>query len=261
VSHEINPNRFSDSAGVPWEGRELEENRFASDDGSAPKEFLNAIAGFRTGVKSQADVVDAIRSARLLVPLLAKLGESEIGANGLKVDKSAELSIVTVKAPDDQDALVVFSSVTSMQRWNPSARPVPTDAIRVCLAAASQLSTRVVIDPGSETQFVIRRPAIARIAQSLDWQPAELNPIVQKVVAESVASEQAVSEFELRSADPEARLAGAELEVAIRLFLGSSPQEVRELLERVSKRWSESEDFAQAVDSVSIKLLPSSQVR
>jgi hypothetical protein len=261
VSHEINPNRFSDSAGVPWEGRELEENRFASDDGSAPKEFLNAIAGFRTGVKSQADVVDAIRSARLLVPLLAKLGESEIGANGLKVDKSAELSIVTVKAPDHQEALVVFSSVSAMQHWNPSARPVPTDAIRVCLAAASQLSTRVVIDPGSETQFVIRRPAIARIAQSLDWQPAELNPIVQKVVSQSVASEQAVSEFELRSADPEARLAGAELEVAIRLFLGSSPQEVRELLERVSKRWSESEDFAQAVDSVSIKLLPSSQVR
>jgi hypothetical protein len=257
VSHEINPNRFSDSAGVPWEGRELEENRFAGDYGSAPKEFLNAIAGFRTGVKSQADVVDSIRSSRLLVPLLAKLGESEIGANALKVDKSAELSIVTVKAPDDQEALVVFSSVAAMQRWNPSARPVPTDAIRVCLAAASQLSTRVVIDPGSETQFVIRRPAIARIAQSLDWQPAELNQVVQKVVAESISGEQAVSEFELQSLDPEARLAGAELEVAIRLFRGSSPQEVRELLERVSKRWSESEEFAQAVDSVSIKLLPS----
>jgi hypothetical protein len=257
MSHDMNPNRLTDSAGVPWEGRELEENRFAGDDGSAPKEFLNAIAGFRTGVKSQADVVDAIRSSRLLVPLLAKLGESEIGTNGLKVDKSAELSIVTVKAPDDQEALVVFSSVAAMQRWNPSARPVPTDAIRVCLAAASQLSTRVVIDPGSETQFVIRRPAIARIAQSLDWQPAELNPVVQKVVAESISGEQAVSEFELQSLDPEARLAGAELEVAIRLFHGSSPQEVRELLERVSKRWSESEEFAQAVDSVSIKLLPS----
>jgi hypothetical protein len=257
MSHDMNPHRLTDSAGVPWEGRELEENRFAGDDGSAPKEFLNAIAGFRTGVKSQADVVDAIRSSRLLVPLLAKLGESEIGDNGLKVDKSAELSIVTVKAPDDQEALVVFSSVAAMQRWNPIARPVPTDAIRVCLAAASQLSTRVVIDPGSETQFVIRRPAIARIAQSLDWQPAELNPVVQKVVAESVSGEQAVSEFELQSLDPEARLAGAELEVAIKLFHGSSPQEVRELLERVSKRWSESEEFAQAVDSVSIKLLPS----
>ena len=257
MSYEMNPNRLTDSAGVPWEGRELEENRFATDDGSAPKEFLAAIAGFRSGELGQAGVVDAIRGSRLLVPLIAHLGESEAGAHGLKVDKSAELSIVTVKSPDDQDALVVFSSVAAMKLWNPSARPIPTDAIRVCLAAASQLSTRVVIDPGSESEFVIRRPAIARIAQSLDWQPAELNPIVQKVVAESISLEQAVSEFELRSADPQARLAGAELEVAIRLFLGSSPQEVRELLERVSKHWAASEEFAMAVDSVSIKLLPS----
>ena len=257
MSYEINPNRLSDSAGVPWEGRELEENRFAGDDGSAPEEFVTAISGFRSGDLGQANVVDALRVSRLLVPLLAQLGESEIGANGLKVDKSAELSIVTVKAPDDQDALVVFSSVAAMQRWNPSARPVPTDAIRVCLAAASQLSTRVVIDPGSETEFVIRRPAIARIAQSLAWQPAALNPAVRGVIDQSVANESQVVDFELRSADPEAKLAGAELEVALKLVNGVSPADVRELLERVSKYWAESEEFALAVDSVSIKLLAS----
>jgi len=257
VSHEMNPNRLSDSAGVPWEGRELEENRFADDDGSAPEEFVRAISGFRSGDLGQASVVDALRGTRLLVPLLAQLGESEIGANGLKVDKSAELSIVTVKAPDDQDALVVFSSVTAMQRWNPTARPVPTDAIRVCLAAASQLSTRVVIDPGSDSEFVIRRPAIARIAQSLDWQPAELNPAVKAVVEESVASESQVVVFELRSADPEAKLAGAELEVALSLVNGASPADVKDLLERVSKYWAESEEFALNVDSVTIKLLAS----
>jgi hypothetical protein len=257
VSHEINPNRFSDSAGVPWEGRELEENRFAGDDGSAPENFLEAISGFRAGEVGQAAVVDAIRVSRLLVPLLAQLGESETGANGLKVDKSAELSIVTVRSPDDQEALVVFSSVAAMQRWNPSARPVPTDAIRVCLAAASQLSTRVVVDPGSDTEFVIRRPAIARIAQSLDWQPAELNKEVRAVVGDSVANESQVIDFELSSADPEAKLAGAELQVALKLENGASPSDVRELLERVSRRWSESEAFASAVDSVSIKLLAS----
>jgi hypothetical protein len=257
MSHEMNPNRFSDSAGVPWEGRQLEENRFAGDDGSAPEEFLAAISGFRAGNLGQPAVVDALRVSRLLVPLLAQLGESEIGANGLKIDKSAELSIVTVKSPDDQDALVVFTSVAAMQRWNPSARPVPTDAIRVCLAAASQLSTRVVVDPGSDTEFVIRRPAIARIAQSLAWQPAELNQEVRKVVGESVANESQVIDFELGSADPEAKLAGAELEVALKLVNGASPADVRELLERVSKRWAESEEFASSVDSVSIKLLAS----
>jgi hypothetical protein len=76
-------------------------------------------------------------------------------------------------------------------------------------------------------------------------------------VGESVANETQVIDFELRSADPEAKLAGAELEVALKLVNGSSPQDVRELLERVSKHWAESEEFATAVDSVSIKLLPS----
>jgi hypothetical protein len=257
MSYEMNPNRLTDSAGVAWEGRQLEENRFSTDDGSAPKKFLDVISGFRSRELGQADVVNVIRDTRLLVPLIAHLGESEVGAHGLEVDKSAELSIVTVKSPDDQDSLVVFSSVAAMQRWNPGARPVPTDALRVCLAAASQLSTRVVIDPGSETEFVIRRPAIARVAQSQDWQPAELNPAVKNVVAESIAGESQVIDFDLRSADPEAKLAGSELEVTLRLENGSSPNEVRELLERVSKHWAASEEFASAVDSVSIKLLAS----
>jgi hypothetical protein len=84
-----------------------------------------------------------------------------------------------------------------------------------------------------------------------------LNPAVRGVIEQSVASESKVVDFELRSADPEAKLAGAELEVALKLVIGVRPADVRQLLERVSKYWAESEEFALAVDSVSIKLLAS----
>ena len=83
------------------------------------------------------------------------------------------------------------------------------------------------------------------------------NPAVRGVIDQSVANESQVVDFELRSADPEAKLAGAELEVALKLVNGVSPADVRQLLERVSKYWAESEEFALAVDSVSIKLLAS----
>jgi hypothetical protein len=73
----------------------------------------------------------------------------------------------------------------------------------------------VVVDPGSDTEFVIRRPAIARIAQSLDWKPAELNQMVKKTVGESVAAEERIDNFELRSADPEAKL---RLSLQVRFF-------------------------------------------
>lgn len=256
VDH-INKDRFADSAGTPWEGRSFDQNSFSDDDGTAPENLIKVIADFRQGIVAADKVVDELRVSRLLVPLLANLGESEIGANGQLVDKSAELSIVTVRSPDDQDSLVAFSSVLAMTAWNPTARPVPTDAIRVTLAAASQMSTRVVLDPGSDTEFVIRRPAIAKIAQSLPWLSPEVNPEVEVVIAESVAGESVVIGFDLKSADPEARLAGPELQIELKISKGTAPEEARSMIERVSEFWSKSEVFASAVDSVSIKLLAS----
>jgi hypothetical protein len=215
---------------------------------------VQTIASFRAGEVGAEAVVDQIRVSRLLVPLLANLGESEDGAHGLKVDKSADLSIVTVKSPDDQDSLVVFSSVQAMTAWNKSSRPVPTDAIRVCLAAASQMSTRVVLDPGSDTEFVLRRPVIAKIAQSLAWIPPERNPEVLATIKDSISQEPLVLGFEAATADPESRLVGAELKISLQLQPKAEPALVRELIERVSSFWSKSEVFATAVDSVSIKL-------
>lgn len=254
---EQNPDRFADSAGRPWEGRSFEANSFSQDDGSAPRELIKAIAGFQLGEHGAEVVVDAIRSARLLVPLLAALGESEIGSHGQLVDKSAELSIVTVKSPDDQDALVVFSSVEAMGRWNSAARPVPTDAIRVTLAAASEGSTRVVLDPGSESEFVLRRPAIAKIAQALPWMPPEQSAELRVVIEQSIAEEDLVVGFELGTDDPRSRLEGAELRVSLKIKSGVEPEVVRDLVDRITVRWSQSEVFAEAVDSVSVKLIAS----
>ena len=254
MNDHINPNRFTDSAGTPWEGRSFDQNSFADDDGKAPLELIEAISRFRAGEVGAEAVIDQIRVSRLLVPLLANLGDSEIGAHGQKVDKSAELSIVTVKSPDDQDSLVVFSSVEAMSRWNKASRHVPTDAIRIALAAASQMSTRVVLDPGSDTEFVVRRPAIAKIAQSLPWLPAERNEAVLQVLRDSVAGESLVLKIEVSTADPQSRLLGAELQVLIQLEPKAEPAVVRELIDRISSNWSESEAFALAVDSVAIKL-------
>ena len=254
MSEPSNSNRLTDSAGTPWEGRSFEQNSFAEDDGNAPAELVAAIAALRAGEAGAEQVVDQIRVARLLVPLIAQLGESEVGAHGKKVDKSAELSIVTVNSPDDQEALVVFSSVDAMSRWNPSSRPVPIDAIRLCLAAASQMSTRVVLDPGSDTQFVLRRPGIAKIAQQLPWIPPHQNPAVLSVVSDSISTESKVLEFEASTADPMSVLAGAELEIRLTLEPGLESVMVRDLIERISSFWSKSEEFAASVDSVSIKL-------
>ena len=64
----------ADSAGVPWEGRSFHANPHSGDDGSADPALLAALRAFRDGSGDQVAVVDAYRSARLLIPLLAEKG-------------------------------------------------------------------------------------------------------------------------------------------------------------------------------------------
>ncbi|HEY8589147.1 MAG TPA: SseB family protein, partial [Naasia sp.] len=147
---------FADSAGRPWAGRQFEPVPYADDDGTAPPALASALDAFAAGASTADAVVAALRGTRLLVPLLAQLGEAGVGAHGRTVDKSADLAVVTVRAADGRTVLPAFTSVAAMQRWNPVARPVPTPAERVALAAASDADGILVLDPGSPTEFVLR---------------------------------------------------------------------------------------------------------
>ena len=250
----MNSNRFSDSAGTPWSGRAFDVNNFAGDDGSAPAALISAIAKFHSGEALAEDVVDAIRESRLLIPLLADLGESEIGSHGQKVDKSAELSIVTVATPDDQNGLPVFSSVAAMQKWNPIARPVPADARRVALAAAAEGNTRIILDPENETEFAVRRPAIAAIAQELTWVHPARNLQVFEELSSIVAQFDSFLKLELQDCDATARLHSAELLLVMTLVPGLDQESVADLMQNFAIKLGESELVAEHVDSLRVKL-------
>ena len=252
----INKNRFADSAGVPWEGRSFESNPFSNDDGSANPALIKALAEFHENPTDPREVFRAFASSRLLIPLLADLGESGEGAHGQTVDKSADLSIVTVQTPDGQTGLPVFSSVESMARWNKTARPVPSDAIRVALAAASEGNTRIVLDPGSETEFVFRRPAIKALALQQEWVPSFLNSEVGQAFAAPIdESEPQVLAIYLESGDPQSRLEGAELQISLKLVAGLNQDDVNALVSRLAEAWSQSEVIAESVDSMQLRLM------
>lgn len=255
---------MSDSAGVPWQGRHFEHSASSDDDGSAPERLVEAIRRFRARECGEAEVVDAVRESRLLVPLVARLGPSDEspsdaspsgeGGHGAHGDKSAELSIVTVSGPDGRNVLPVFSSVAAMGRWNPAARPVPADAVRVALAAASEATELVVLDATSQTEFVIRRPALWAIAQSTPWTPSYLDEHLLREFLAAAEPEPAVASVLLAPGDPDARLAGPELVVHLGLVPGLARDELDSLLERLQRRWSESVPIASRVDSLRIRL-------
>ena len=244
----------TDSAGVPWEGRSFEHNASSDDDGSAPERLIEALRRFRSRELGEAEVVDALRASRLLIPLVAHLGEAGTNEHGVVIDKSQELSIVTVAGPDGRTVMPVFTSVDAMRLWNPKARPVPADAIRVAVAAAAEQTDIVVLDPTAVTEFIVRRPALWAIAQGENWIPSYLDETVLGAFIASAEPEDMVVAVQLAPGDPGARLAGAELIVHLSLVAGLDRAALDGLLARLQQRWAVDETIATRVDSLRVQL-------
>ncbi len=248
--------RHADSAGIPFTGRQFQPNPSAGDDGSAPEALIEAIRRFHAGELRVEDVVLALHRERLLVPLIAEAGDHGIGPYGQKVDKTQELSVVTVAAPDGRAVLPAFTSVAAMQRWKPEARPVPIQAPKVALGAGGEGTPLIIVDPGSDTQFAVRRPAFPSLATGERWTPAFDDVEVAEAFGASVADEPLVTAVGIAPGDPLARLTGAEVLVVLRLAPDASDADRAALLQRVQARWAADALIAERVDSVAVRIAP-----
>jgi hypothetical protein len=254
----------ADSAGQPWQGRHFEStagagadadaDARANDDGSAPPAYLASVAALHAGECSLVELVDVVRSCRFLIPLVAVAGETGIGADGRLVDKTQELSIITVTGPDGRPVLPVFSSVAAMSRWRGDARPVPADAVRVALAAAAEHTDRVVIDARSpESLIVLPRPAVWAIAQGAAWLPAADDPEVLEAVARPAAQHPEIWAVSLVAGDPFARGEAAEVIVRLAVKPGVEPERLRAVIDSLSAQWAQDATVARRVDSLSVQ--------
>jgi hypothetical protein len=248
------PHHTADSAGQPWAGRSFTPNPTASDDGSADPALLAALNGFRAGAARAEDVVEAFRGARVLIPLLAHAGEVGTAPDGHLVDKTQELSIVTVAGPDGRKVLPAFTSVETLSAWDAKARPVPAAGPRVALAAASEQTELIVIDPASPSEFVLRRPAVYALATGEPWVAPERSDGIRLAFENAVAAEPDAVGVALEAGDPTQRLRAPELAVRLTLRPGLEQQELQRLVARLSERWAASPEIATGVDSLAVQL-------
>lgn len=246
----MNQDKFHDSAGVPWQGRSFQVNSWAGDDGSCPRELAELLAKERVDTEA---LCAALGNQRLLIPLLATLGEGEVGQSGLLVDKSADLAIVAVGTPDGKTAIPAFTSATEMAAWNSAARPVPVDARKVALACASEGHERLVIDPAGRA-VVLRRPALAALAQGFAWQPPERNPEVLAHLKAVAAGFPEILSIDLRGGDPDNNLTNPELQIQLGLRPRLNPEELKQLLTKFTSEL-QSPKFHSMVDSITLKLV------
>lgn len=199
-------------------------------------------------------MLDAVRDVRLLVPLVAHAGETGVDSHGRRFDKTQELSLVTVSAPDGRRVLPVFTSTEAMTAWNPAARPIPASARRAALAAAGEDTPLVVLDATSDTEFVFRRPMLRAIAEGTPWVHPAVDPGIVAEFERTIIGLAVVRTVRLVDGDPDARLSGPQVIVELGLVPGLTRPDLDEVLAALQQRWQRSEPIATGVDSLGIRL-------
>jgi hypothetical protein len=142
----------------PGPRRQLAFPSFAGDDGSADPSLLAAL-----GSGDHGRVLAALTRARLLVPVVALLGEISY-AGGLAADKSSDMAVVLLTGQDGRRALLAFSSVDSLQAWQADARPMPATAVLAATAAVQEGADAIVIDVAGPRSAVIESDDVRRLA-------------------------------------------------------------------------------------------------
>ncbi|GII27329.1 SseB family protein [Planotetraspora mira] len=134
------------------------------DDGGADASVSAALSGFQAGTATAADVLVAIGEARLLVPVVALLTESEVGEHGLRQEKESEMALPKLVGKDGREAVLAFTGAESMRRWRADARPVQATAPQVCQAARHEDAAAVVVDVAGPVPFVIEGGMLQALA-------------------------------------------------------------------------------------------------
>lgn len=263
----------ADSAGQSWEGRDLSGDgnplhKFDKDNGQADPDVAKALEDLRGGSGTEAKVHQALANARVFVAVVAELGKEAMTEHGFSSDKEADMALVKIKAPDGRMALPVFSTIEKLQAWHSEARPVAVYAPRAALSAVSEECQLLVLDPGSDYTFVLRRPGVWTLAKQIQWTPSYANQQIANLVQEATVGFQELHTVQLapgrgvgsRDAQGTAILGGGsgpELNLQFVFAAGTSEEQAREIATTIHGRLAQTPEFAEAVDSLEVSLMSS----
>lgn len=145
--------------------RSLPGPGFAGDDGSVAPDVTAALAAYdRDPERGHRAALAVLQHARLLVPVVAVLGEVELDQSGLVRDKSSDLATVLMQGRDGRMALLAFTGTEPMRRWNPDGRPVPVSVPDAARAAAHDGADALLVDVAGPARFVVEGEDLRALA-------------------------------------------------------------------------------------------------
>jgi hypothetical protein len=152
-----------------WEHRavrSIPDPGFAGDDGSVPDEVAAALAAYDADPdRGHTAALAALQRNRLLVPVVAVLGEVEHDEAGLAHDKTSDMATVLMQGNDGRMALLCFTGSDTLRRWNPEGRPVPVSARDAARAAVQDGADALLVDVAGPVRFVVEGQDLRALAE------------------------------------------------------------------------------------------------
>lgn len=146
--------------------RTIADPGFAGDDGSVPDAVAAALAGYADDPRGRyRPTLAVLQENRLLVPVVAVLGEVEYDDQGRARDKTSDMATVLMKGRDGRLALLAFTGTEPLSRWNPEARPVPVGAREAAEAAVHDGADALVVDVAGPTMLVVEGEDLRSLAE------------------------------------------------------------------------------------------------
>ncbi|HEU5159757.1 MAG TPA: SseB family protein [Streptosporangiaceae bacterium] len=146
-------------------GRNIPQPRYAHDDGRADPRVTAALYAYARGRAGEHEVLTALADARLLIPVVAVPAETERGmavtpprpppAGRPGGEKHSEMALPTLIGQDGRRGVLGFTSVETLRRWRPEARPVAVHARDACRAVLDENAHALVVDIAGPVQFAI----------------------------------------------------------------------------------------------------------
>ncbi|MEU6448752.1 SseB family protein [Streptomyces sp. NPDC046979] len=171
--------------------KNIPDSGYSDDDGSADPRLGAALAAWAEDRTALEPVLEALKGARLLVPVVAVLGEMEEDENGLRREKTSDMAVPTLKA-GGRTALPAFTSTASLARWDPAARPVAVPVHQALQAAAHEKADTVVLDLAGPVPFELTGAVLLALAEGRTTTDPLADPAVADAVRAVLAAEPAV---------------------------------------------------------------------
>ncbi|GGR29844.1 hypothetical protein GCM10010497_35360 [Streptomyces cinereoruber] len=221
---------------------------FSDDDGTADPRLAAALAAWAEDRTAHGPVLEALRGARLLVPVVAVLGEVETDENGLRREKTSDMAVPTLTA-GDRRALPAFTSTASLALWDPQARPVAVPLHQALQAVAHEKADTLLLDLAGPVPYQVTGPALLALAEGRTSADPLDDPAVREAVRAAVAAEPAVLRAHLGPGPADGTL-------ALVLAGDASPAEAAQ---RVARALAADETLrARLVRGLDLALLPAS---